>query len=175
MKSNDLDALRRRRSEAASERQRLELRTAHGERLVNALQMVGEGVKLEDFSAEKGLVPFAITWSERLEDAGGLVAAYVSRDRAFSIAKCLASKVHTKSGLIGIYGNAYLGYCSVEKVSIEGMLVASEKIDDAVVFYPDPGDGAVVFDCYSSNPGKAYSVLVQGAGLIESLRNCFQS
>lgn len=175
MKSNDLDALRRRRSEAASERQRLELRTAHGERLVDALQMVGEGVKLEDFSTEKGLAPFAITWPERLEDAGGLVAAYVSRDRASSIAKCLASKVHTRSGLIGIYGNTYLGYCSAGNVSIEGMLVASEKIDDAVVFYPDEGDGAVVFDCYSSNPGKAYSVLVQGAGLIETLRNCFQN
>ena len=58
---------------------------------------------------------------------------------------------------------------------MEGMLGASDKLNEAVVFYPDSNDGAIIFDCYASNPGEAYSVLVQGGNLVELTASCFEA
>ena len=174
MNDENLEKLRLRRSEAAAARTRARLRAAHGERLIEALQMVTAGVTLQDFDASGTTALFPVHWPECLEDANGLVAAYISNERASKIAQCLAAKVRCQ-GLIGIYRNDYLGYCFSSSVSMEGMLGASDKLNEAVVFYPDSNDGAIIFDCYASNPGEAYSVLVQGGNLVELTASCFEA
>jgi len=75
--------------------------------------------------------------------------------------------------LLGIHGNKYLGFADAKAVNIPGLVVACEVLNDSVIFFPQGFDGAIVFDCYETQPGNApFSILVQGLRLTELLAHC---
>jgi hypothetical protein len=170
-----IDSLRARRSKIQEEQEMLKLRELHGSKLANALSAAaGVSFVLTDFQTQN-TASFVVRWPERIEDAPGLVEAYVSKQRAQEILSCMEAKLYASGGQIGIHNNTYLGLCRVLHVRITGLLDASEMSGDSVVFYPECNDGAILVDCYTSNTGDPFSVLVQGAELIEQFKDCFKN
>lgn len=168
-----MDELRDHRSKEHQRRERESLREMHGDVLAAALSLAaGSKLSREDFKMDASL-PFPISWSRRLEDSSGLVAAYIEKEDANRIALCIENSLSQFEGSIGVYGNSYLGLCDVSRVSISGLVEAAEDVNDAVVFYPKNVDGAVLVDFYSSNPGPPFSLLVQGSALVDQLKGCF--
>ncbi len=155
------------------EREHRALRLEHGPRLAAAMGMlVGREIGVQDFCVQEE-VPFAVVWPERIESAPGLVAAYVPRDQIVRILDCIAHSLGSIGGSIGVHQNEYLGLHKSERVQIGKMLPVAERIDDSVVFYPIGMKGAIIVDCYRSNPGFPYSLIVQGPDLVPRFEGCF--
>lgn len=168
-----IEELRARRLEAQEKRDRETQRLQYGPKLADTLSLVGErALKVADFSVNADL-PMRITWSRRLEDTPGLVAAYVDKERAFRIVMCAEQKLGITSGLMGFHDKEFLGFCNASGVRVGRLVVAAEVSNDSVVFYPNGAGGVIMVDHYSSNTGLPYSVIVQGDPLIEQLRECF--
>jgi hypothetical protein len=148
------------------------LRETYGEKLVKALALsTADEISLSDFHIDIA-PPFSIDWPKRLQDASGLVAAYISKNRAKEIAARMEARMCGLAGLIGFHDKDYLGLCRISQVNMAGMIEACETANDSVVFYPTLTGGAVLFDCYESRIGEAFSALVQGHSLIDRLSDC---
>jgi len=148
-------------------------RIAHGPRLVDALSHATlDELSLADFHVDIK-PPFRLEWPKRIENAPGLVAAYVSKLRAVEIATCIQTILQHPRGLLGIHDNKYLGFADAKTVKMPGLVLACEALNDSVIFFPQGFDGAIMFDCYQTPPGNApFSTLIQGLQLTELLAHC---
>lgn len=165
--------LRARRAELSRSVERARSRASHGMGLASALGVAaGETLSLADFKVDPR-PPFDVFWRGDAREAPGLVSAYIDKHRARQIVHCMELNLSDLGGRLGIYGNDYLGLCEISRVSIAGMLEAAEAINDSIVFYPRGEVGAVVVDCYVSNAGPPFSLLVQGDAVVEHLKGCF--
>lgn len=170
---DSVNKLRERRLALLKKIEDKEKRERNGKALVDFLALsTSDQISIDDFDVET-LPPFSINWPRRIEDAEGLVAAYVAKDKAKKIAGCIESKMDSLNGLIGFYDKDYLGLCKISRVSMGGMVDACALADDTVVFYPDGVASVIAFDCYKSNPGEAFSVVVQGA-VLGMVIDCFK-
>ncbi|NIJ82969.1 hypothetical protein [Xanthomonas cannabis] len=169
----DIDELRLRRIKLARNRELSLLREEHGERLASILSRVARRqLVLSDFSFDA----FPLSRFSPLSGeckVGDLSASYINISRAKQIASCVERKIVLRSGYIGIYGNEYLGLCYVEDCSINGMVLASQELNETVIFYLDEIAGEVMVDCYQGNKSGSFCVSVRG---IESasLSACFR-
>ncbi|WP_250633159.1 hypothetical protein [Pinirhizobacter soli] len=148
-------------------------RLAHGPGIVEALSHATlDELSLTDFHA--GMKPpFCLQWPPKIENAPGLLAAYVNKQRAIQVAICIQATLQQTGGLLGIHGNEYLGFADVKAVNTPGLVVACEAAIDSVIFFPHDFHGAIVFDCYEGLPGNTpFSVLIQGLQLEELLAHC---
>jgi hypothetical protein len=168
-----IDELRKRRDEVLRDKEKARLRNTYGEQLAQRIGVaLGRDLNLSDF--DLGIdVPFKVDWPSRIEEADGLVMPYVSKESAMAVAECIDNAISSKGGLVGIHGNSYLGLCVETDLKVAALVAVSAAIEDAVVFYPHNMEGAIVVDCYPSNPGGAFSLFVQGDELITSLAPCF--
>lgn len=148
-------------------------RLAHGPGIVDALSHATfDELSLTDFHVDIK-PPFCLQWPPKIENAPGLLAAYVDRQCAIQIAMCIQATLQHTGGLLGVYGNEYLGLSDVKSVNTPGLVVACEAANDSVIFFPQDFHGAIVFDCYESPPGNTpFSVLIQGLQLEELLAHC---
>ena len=168
-----MDDMRGRRDKMLQDKEVARLRATYGDRLVRG---IGSALKRDLLLADFNLAletPFAVNWPERIEDADGLVLSYVSKVAAISVAECIDCRASLEAGLLGIYGNNYLGLCSVDNLKIVDLVEVASSIEDAVVFYPKNTTGAIVVDCYPSNPGGMFSLFAQGGTLVDLLAECF--
>jgi hypothetical protein len=171
---DDMAELRDRKLKLLKDAEHRKLRELYGEKLVKALALsTDDEISLADFHTNID-PPFFVDWPKRLEDASGLVAAYVPKGRAKEIAGRMEAKMRGLSGLIGFHDKDYLGLCDISGVNMSGMIEACAAANDSVVFYPKLIDGAILFDCYKSNAGEAFSVLAQGHALVDKLIGCFE-
>lgn len=167
------EELQNRRLKIFEEMEKTKLRKINGQRLVNAISLAtSDKVSISDFDMDRN-PPFSVNWPSRLTEAEGLVEAYATKVRVIAIAKCIEAKLTDMSGLIGIYDKDYLGLCYISQINVTGMVDASYSANEAIVFYPSQYYGAILFDCYRSNPGDPFSVIVQGCDLIDRLGECF--
>ncbi|TAA40150.1 hypothetical protein [Pseudoxanthomonas winnipegensis] len=165
--------LRRRRDETLKAEENNVLRREHGPKLVQALSAATKyDLNIESFDVGK-FPPFSLDWNGKLEDAGGLVKAYVNEEEVRSLLFCMERRSSCADGYVGILNNDYLGLSLVTGLSLQGMVESAQRSEDSVVFYPEGGEGAVVVDYYPSSPGDGYSVLVQGGKMIELFKECF--
>lgn len=168
-----IEELRARRRQAQEKRDREALRAQYGPKLADALSLAADRALNEaDFHVD-ARPQMEIIWSRRLEDAPGLVAAYVDKKRALTIVACAEQRLGLTSGLLGFHDKDFLGFCYVPDVRVGRLAAAAEASNDSVVFYPEGAGGVLMVDYYSSNAGPPYSVVVQGDLLIEQLRGCF--
>ena len=168
-----IEELRSRRRQAQEKREREALRVQYGPKLVDTLSLAADcALKLADFRVDVCL-PMEITWPQRLEQAPGLVTAYVDKQYALRIVTCAEQRLGITSGLIGFHDKDFLGFCYASGIRVGRLLAAAEAVNDSVVFYPEGADGVIMVDYYSSNAAPPYSVIVQGNQLVEQLRNCF--
>lgn len=171
---NSTNDLCRRREKVLRDKETVRLRETYGDRIT---QGIGAGLGLDLCSADFSpatVAPFKVDWPKKIEEAKGLVLAYVSMERAVNVSDCIDGKAALKKGLVGVHGNSYLGLCAVDSLKLTKLVAAALAIEDSVVFYPDGVAGAIVIDCYPSNPGGAFSLLVQGDTLVNSLASCFR-
>lgn len=165
--------LRKRRDKALQAEKNNILRREHGPKLVQALSAATKSnLSIESFDAGR-VPPFLVDWNGRLEDADGLVKAYVNEVKVRSLLFCMECQNSCTDGYIGILNNNYLGLSLVTGLSLQKMVESARRSEDSVVFYPEGGEGAVVVDYYPSAPGDGYSLLVQGENLIEKFKECF--
>lgn len=168
-----IEELRARRRQVQERRDREALRVQFGPKLVDALSLAADrALKMADFRVDARL-PMTIIWPQRLEDAPGLVAAYVNKQRAVKIVTCAEQRLGITSGLIGFHDKDYLGFCYASGVRVGWLVAAAEVANDSAVFYPESDGGVIMVDHYSSNARTPYSVIVQGGMLVEQLRECF--
>lgn len=77
--------LRRRRDKALKAEKNKALRREHGPKLVQALSAaIHSNLSIESFDAGR-VPPFPVDWNGKLEDAGGLVKAYVNEGKVRSL------------------------------------------------------------------------------------------
>lgn len=168
------EELRRRRMHSAKLRELASKREAYGEKLAAAFWPVaGRKLALADFSLEVQ-APFNVVLPEKLDASPGLVVAYIHSERAADVATCIDEKELSRSGLVGVLNNEYLGLCRVAEFTVLKALNVARDINDTVVFYPDDLVGAIVVDCYSGGPWGEFSLILQGDQVIESMDKCFQ-
>lgn len=171
--NNEIAELRARRAEVSRSIERKRLRDKNGEALARGLSMAAsEPLNLQDFNVDEK-PPFDVLWAGDIRGVAGLVIAYVHKDVVCRVASCIQSKIPAAAGKIGLHGNDYLGLCAINNISLTGMVDAAEATNDSIVFYPAWTRGAIVVDCYASNPGDAFSLFVQGGRLEEILSDCF--
>lgn len=172
MDSERLAALRAKRVDILEKEEGRKLRTQFGARLANIIAAAtGSELTLSDFDV--GVQPrCTFTWPEDLRSAPGLSLVYVDRDRVAETLACFQTKVDAVSGLIGFHDKAYLGLAKVDNVRWTSLLASAEAAEDSIVLYETDGRWAVLVDYYPSNPGGAYSVVVQGDALAARLAEC---
>lgn len=154
-------------------RERKRLRDLYGEKLVGEVNLaMGQSLSLNDFdsSAEE---PTKLNWAKNLPDSEGLVVSYVGKADADTILHCIRDKLGWMSGLIGFHDNSFLGLAHLNQVDSSRLLVLAESVEDSVVFYSDLPSGVIMVDCYMSQPGDPFSIIVQGDDLVSRLRGCF--
>jgi hypothetical protein len=171
----EMSRLRRLRANSLAARDRERLRESYGEGLAATLaNSLSLALSLEDFHVgDDGVLP--IDWPTDIRDASGLVAAYVGRDKAVEILKCVRASLGALSGKVGFHDKDYIGYASVAGLDPLRMIDAAESAGDSVLIFtrtPLPR-GVVMVDCYPAEPSAPFSVLIQGEDLVERLRNCF--
>lgn len=173
MDKNRMDRLRDRRSKLASITRVQRDRELYGQRMATLLApALGRDVALSDFDTNVE-APIDRKFTKSLSEASERIAQSLTRERASEIAECLEGSLTAFAGLVGIYANDYLGFCSVARVSFRGMIEASEAIEESVIFYPSNVRGAVIIDCYKSPPGyPPFSVYIVGKNLAEQVAHC---
>jgi hypothetical protein len=173
MGKNRMDELRERRSRLASTARAQRDRELYGQRMATSLApAVGRDVALSDFDINIE-PPIDRNFTKSLNKSSERIAHSLTRERASEIAECLEGSLTSFEGLVGIYANDYLGLCRVARVSLRGMVEASEVVEDSVIFYPSEFRGAVVIDCYKSPPGHPpFGVYIVGKDLAERIAHC---
>lgn len=174
MDKGRIDKLRERRSRLASIARAQRDRELYGQRMATSLTpAVGRDVALSDFDINIE-PPIDRNLTKSLDASSERIAHSLAIERAREIAECIEGSLTSFEGLVGIYANDYLGLCSVARVSIRGMVEASEAIEDSVIFYPSEFRGALIIDCYKSPPGHPpFSVYLLGKDLAERIAHCF--
>lgn len=169
-----IEELRIKRAKLLELKAQSHLRTLHGQRLADIVAtVVGQSVTLAEFDAasRKSL---SLDWPSDLRTAPGLVAAYISRDEASCLLACFQKSLAVVSGEIGFHGKDYLGLARLKDVNPIDLLRVSELAEDSVLFYVENPLGVILVDCYPSQPGEPFSVVVQGDDLARGLAPCFQ-
>lgn len=170
----DLDQLQKRRAEAQEVRDQERLRALYGEKLVAVVaKAMGRSLTLDDFNDRGELSP--IDWPTDIREAPGLVAAYISTSHADKLLACARERLSALSGKIGFHDKPYLGFAEVHGVDPMILLAVAESTEDSVVFYSDTPAGVMMVDCYMSQPSEPFSIVVQGAELVEQLASCFSA
>lgn len=149
------------------------LRDLYGRKYVDFINSVmNKSLSLDNFDTNL-VEPMPLRWSKDLVNSEGLVVAYVNKIDAGMIFTCIQSRVGTVSGLIGFHEKSYLGLARVDKVAPFDLLAVAEVAEDSVVFYNDFPFGVIMVDCYLSQPGDPFSIIIQGDDLVSELRKCF--
>lgn len=165
-----LDDLRERRSKLASAARARRKRSLYGQRIATSFApVVGRDIGLSDFDMDVE-PPVKFDLGRPIKELSERAILSLTEDRLDEIARSLEERFTSFEGWVGLYASHYLGLCKVERVSIRGMVRASEAVEDAVVFYPREVRGAIVIDCYKSPPGHPpFSLYIMGDELAESL------
>jgi hypothetical protein len=174
MDKNRIDNLRERRSRLASSARAKRDRELYGQRMATSLApAAGRDIALSEFDINIA-PPIERSFTKTLNESSERAVTSLTAERASEVAGCLEGGLTSFEGWVGIYANDYLGLCKVTRVSILGMVVASEAVEDAVIFYPSDLRGAIVIDCYKSPPGHPpFSVYILGKDLAERLAQCW--
>jgi hypothetical protein len=171
--SGNVERLRARRQALADDRHQTELRRTAAPRLVAIVSSaLGQALSIEDFVQQGGTIDTFI-WPPRIEDAPGLVAAYVDGSRAENVLSCISRRLGGLTGYIGFHDKAYLGFARVAGIELTALFEIADASKDSVLFYVDHPKGAVLVDCYEDPGGNPYSVIVQGNLLIAEATDCF--
>lgn len=150
------------------------LRSLYGPRLAAIVATeVGKVVSVDDFEVALQK-PCLLDWPEDLADAPGLLSAYISRHEAAKLLECFQSRLGTISGKIGFHDKDYLGLAKLEDVLPIALLRVSQAAESSVLFYIENPQGIVMVDCYPSQPGEPFSIVVQGDDLSRELALCFK-
>lgn len=170
---NRINELRGRRLKLAQISERKRLRSAYGQHLVS---VIAEATKrpliLDDFDVNAHL-PMRFEWSNSIDSAPGLVAAYIAKSSAIELLTCFREKIGLISGLICFHDKQYLGLARINLIEPTSLFSISEKAEDSVIFYTDAPSGAMLMDCYPNPMRRPFSIVVQGHELIETLALCF--
>lgn len=167
-----LNRLRERRAHAQALRDQERLRETYGERLVAAVAAAtGRVLSLDDF--DRGVEePLPFCWPKDIVDAIGLVAPYISRFEANELLSCVRGRLGTLSGSLGFHEKPYLGIARLDGTDPGSLLLVAESTEDSVVFYSDDPTGVIMVDCYPSQSGGPFSIVVQGERLVRELTDC---
>jgi hypothetical protein len=168
-----LNNLRIRRQQAAASRVDEELRRTHGTQLVDQLnQALGLALSPDDFKADATVVD-RFVWPKNLQDAPGLVAAYLERPNAATLLNSIERALPSLAGKVGFHGKDYLGLAPVSGVRASQLLIAAEAAEDSILLLIERPAGAMLVDYYRT-PGRGpFSVVAQGTQLMEALKSCF--
>jgi len=170
--SDQADRLRAKRQALADERHQRELRETAGPRLVTIVNLaLGLSLSVDDF-LQQGDALGVFVWPKRIEDAPGLVAAYVDRPSAEEVLACFDRQIGHLTGSIGFHDKAYLGFARVTDIAPTSLLEIANACKDSVLFFVDRPKGAVLVDCYEGSRSP-YSVAVQGDSLLSETVACF--
>ena len=171
--SSDADERRKRRSNNALERQQKKLRDDYGPGLASIIsQAVGVTLTVDDFVRDLSVSP-ALIWPKKIDDAPGLVAAYVGRSKALGLLSCIGKKLGLLSGRVGFYEKDFLGLTKIIGADAASLLEVAENAQDSVVLYLDAPIGVFLVDFYRSTGSEPYSIVVQGEDLVHRLETCF--
>lgn len=168
-----IDELRAKRASEVNRRSQAQLRDSHGARLAAIVSAATTGsLCLEDFdpTASRSL---SLEWPKDITAAPGLVAPYVSQEKAEELLECFQHRLTAISGKIGFHDKDYMGLAPLRGIDPVSLLTVSDKAEDSVVFYLDDPEGLILVDCYRSQPCEPFSVIVQGDALVEKLAPCF--
>lgn len=167
------ERISQRRRQKILEAERVKRRSLHGDRLAGLLSICSEKpLILSDFVVEAA-IPFSIFCAEDISQSPGLVAAYIDKNQAFEIISCVQIELGFIGGMIGIYGNDYLGYACTEALRLCNAIEAAEALNEGVVIVPNGIFGAFLIDFYSGNSTGCFSVIAQGAEIEMRTRMCF--
>jgi hypothetical protein len=169
----DADKLRAKRQALADQKRNSELRQSVAPGLVAVVnRALGCSLSLGDFAALEAPVADFI-WPPQIEDAPGLVAAYVDRPAADRILSCVEHLLGKLVGGVGFHDKAYLGFARVQGVAAASLAAIAFEAKDSVLFFVDQPAGIVLVDYYESSQGRPYCVVIQGAQLIAETSSCF--
>ncbi|QWT22154.1 hypothetical protein KPL74_09115 [Bacillus sp. NP157] len=163
-------SLRKRRSDIANARRAADERAVYGPAIVPHFRhATGYEVGLVDFDPLLTLpVEFV---GATLEQASDWTLLHVSEAEALNTMAAVGHCMPIRAGLIGVEGNAYLGLHRASSVALDGLVRGASLIEDAVVFFPEGSDVAVVVDCYrGTGGGSLYSFYVKGMNLVACLK-----
>lgn len=168
-----MDQLQKKMRDAHTARERKRLRDLYGEKFVEKINYaIGKSLSVSDFDSN-AVEPMRLNWAKNLADSEGLVAGYISRAHAGQILNCIRDKLGEINGLIGFHEKYFIGLANVDQVDVSRLLVAAESAEDSIVLYSNLPFGVIMVDCYMSQPGEPFSIIVQGDGLVSELRGCF--
>lgn len=165
------EEVRQSRAELHEANERKRLRSSHGERLVKVIvEATGMNFSLEDF--QEGEIPF--DWPPEIAHAAGLVAAYVSREKASDLLRCFRDEIGSLSGQLGFHDKAYLGVARSRNVDPMSLLAAAEAVEESVIFHSYEPAGVVLVDCYRTQGAEPFTIVVQGEELVRLLSRCLE-
>lgn len=168
------ERLRAKRQLIADQRKNNELRLDAAPSLVAIVnRALVRRLTMDDFSHTADTLGTFI-WPKRLEDAPGLVAAYVDRAMASTILSCIGRRLGSLTGFIGFHDKAFLGFARAAMVEPAALLAIAEGARDAVLLYVDQPHGAVLVDWYETPGSNPCSVIVQGDLLVAEAAGCFE-
>lgn len=163
--------LREKRLRLAALRKDAEMRGRFGEHLVRAINAVTSNVlRLDDFQPRPRALPFE--WPPDIRDASGLVCAYVAESDAISAMSCIERKLGPLDGDIGFHEKGYLGFAGVTGFAVSSMVAIAASTMDSVVFCSEGAGIVLLVDCYESGSEEPFSVVIQGSGVPEGIREC---
>jgi hypothetical protein len=155
--------------------ERRRLRDLYGGRYIESINSImGKSLSLDDFNNDF-VAPLSLNWARNLADSEGLVAAYIGKIDAIRILNCIRDVLCVFNGMIGFHEKSYLGFAHLDQIDPLLLLKVAEFTKDSVVFYNNSPEGVIMVDCYLSQPGEPFSIIVQGDRLISDLRGCFVS
>lgn len=173
IKETSASALRIKRSQLQDLQERRRLRLSYGPRFASIVaHALKKPLDVDNFDGDAE-EPFAFEWKNDIASAQGLVAAYIPKTVAVELLGCFQEKLVYLSGKIGFHEKNYLGLAEVERVDPTSLLLIAEAAEDSVLFYTDQPRGAILIDCYRSQPTEPFSIVVQGGDLIQELASCF--
>jgi hypothetical protein len=164
--------LRKKWQRAAVLRQHAEMRARFGEQFVRAInEATSKALVLEDFT----LRTFALSleWPEDIRDAPGLVRAYVAGSDAARIMNCVGRGLGPLVGALGFHEKDYLGFACVTDFTVPSMVAIAASTMDSVLFHAEKPEIVVLVDCYGNTAEEQFSVVIQGRGIPDCVRECF--
>jgi hypothetical protein len=170
----DANKLRAKRQALADQRRKSELRHSVAPSLVAVVNRVlGCSLSLGDFAELEASVADFI-WPPRIEEAPGLVAAYVDRPTADRILSCVERLLGKLEGSIGFHDKAYLGFARVHGISPASLAAIAFEAKASVLFFVDQPAGVVLVDYYESSQSHPYCIVIQGAQLTAETSSCLE-
>lgn len=162
------------RTEMSKQREHAHLREVFGSNIARLISgAVRQDLALDDFIIE-GADNLAFDWPNDIRNAPGLTAAYIQKMDAAKIVKCMMSKLGLIDCMLGFHDKEYLGFARVTGFDLSLVVDAAESLEESLLIKISKPEGIVLVDYYPSPSGQPFSVVVQGAELIPSVKSCFE-